>query len=84
MLALLGVAAGMFLQVRAFLYCGVTFVLVALVGMVRQAAQAIEQVWPWWAFGIATGILLIVALGYLEKNRSQVLGYLEELKRWQQ
>ncbi|HAC89378.1 MAG TPA: hypothetical protein DCF63_01925, partial [Planctomycetaceae bacterium] len=84
MLALLGVAAGMFLQVRAFLYCGVTFVLVALVGMVRQAAQAIDQVWPWWAFGIATGILLIVALGYLEKNRSQVLGYLEELKRWQQ
>ena len=61
-LALLGVMAGMLLRVRAFLYCGVIFILVALFGMVWHAAQAIDQVWPWWVFGIVTGIGLIVLL----------------------
>ena len=83
-LALCGAAAGMILRIRAFLYCGVTFIMVALFGMVWHAAQAIDQVWPWWGFGIATGIGLIVLLGYFEKNRSKVLKYLEELKSWQQ
>ncbi len=82
-LALLGVAAGIVLRVRAFLYCGTAFTLIALLGMVWHAQQAIGQVWPWWAFGICTGIGLIILLGYFEKNRSQVLVYLEHLKRWE-
>ncbi|MBX3423313.1 MAG: hypothetical protein KF752_17275 [Pirellulaceae bacterium] len=82
-LALSGVAAGIVLRVRAFLFCGTLFVMVALVAMVWQAAQAVDQVWPWWVFGIATGIGLIVMLGYFEKNRPRVLKYLDELKRWQ-
>jgi hypothetical protein len=82
-LALSGVFAGLILRVRAFLYCGVTFVAVALFGMVWHAAQAIDQVWPWWAFGIATGVGLIMILGYFEKNRSKVLQYLEQIRTWQ-
>lgn len=82
-LALCGAVAGMLMRIRAFLYCGVTFIMVALFGMVWHAAQAIDQVWPWWVFGIATGVGLIVLLGYFEKNRSKVLKYLEELKTWQ-
>jgi hypothetical protein len=82
-LALSGVAAGILLRVRAFLFCGLTFVAVALCGMVLHAAQAIDQVWPWWAFGIATGISLIALLGYFEKNRAKILNYLDELKQWQ-
>lgn len=57
---------------------------VALLGMVWHAQQAIGQVWPWWAFGIATGIGLIVMLGYMEKNRPRVIAYLEQLKQWEQ
>lgn len=82
-LALCGTIAGMWMRVRAFLYCGMTFIMIALFGMVWHAAQAIEQVWPWWVFGIATGVALIVLLGYFEKNRPKVLKYLEELKSWQ-
>jgi hypothetical protein len=83
-LALVGVAAGIAMRVRAFLYCGTVFALVALLGMVWHAQQAIGQVWPWWAFGICTGIGLIALLGYFEKNRAQVLVYLEQLKSWEQ
>jgi hypothetical protein len=83
-LALAGVGAGIILRVRAFLFCGVTFTFVALLGMVWHAQQAIGQVWPWWAFGIVTGICLIVFLGYFEKNRPQVVAYLEQFKRWEQ
>lgn len=81
-LALGGVAVGIALQVRAFLYCGVAFTSVALLAMVWHAQQAIGQVWPWWAFGIATGIVLIFLLGYFEKNRPQVVAHLERLKQW--
>ena len=83
MLAVVGVLAGIGLRVRAFLFCGATFVMVALLGMVWHAQQAIDQVWPWWAFGILTGVSLIVMLGYFEKNRPQVLGYAERLKSWE-
>ncbi len=83
-LSLVGVAAGIILRVRAFLYCGAAFTMVALLGMVWHAQQAIGQVWPWWAFGIATGVGLIVLLGYFEKNRPRVIAYLEQLKQWEQ
>ncbi|MEZ6079653.1 MAG: hypothetical protein R3C56_29485 [Pirellulaceae bacterium] len=44
--------------------------------------QAIGQVWPCRRFGIATGIGLIVLLGYFEKNRPRVIAYLEKPKQW--
>ncbi len=83
LLAVAGVLTGIALRVRAFLFCGATFVAVALLGMVWHAQQAIDQVWPWWAFGILTGVSLITMLGYFEKNRPGVLAYLERLKSWQ-
>lgn len=82
-LALAGVGAGIVLRVRAFLLCGAAFTMVALLGMVWHAQQAIGQVWPWWAFGIATGICLIVCLGYFEKNRPRVIAYLEQFRKWE-
>jgi hypothetical protein len=82
-LSLCGVAAGIVLRVRAFLLCGAAFTMVALLGMVWHAQQAIGQVWPWWAFGIATGIGLIVCLGYFEKNRPRVIAYLEHFRKWE-
>lgn len=83
-LALLGMALGFVLRIRAFLYCGTTFVGVSLFGMVWHAQQAIDQVWPWWAFGIFSGIIVFVLLGYFEKNRAQVISYLSALKQWEQ
>jgi hypothetical protein len=83
-LALAGVAAGIVMRIRAFLYCGLAFTMIALLGMVWHAQQAIGQVWPWWAFGIATGVSLIALLGYFEKNRPKAVAYLEQFKRWEQ
>jgi hypothetical protein len=81
-LALCGVIAGMVLRIRAFLFCGLVFVAVALFGMVWHAAEAIDQNWPWFAFGITAGVGLIVLRGYFEKNRARILQYLGELKQW--
>lgn len=81
-LALAGIAAGIVAQVRSFVYCGAVFTFVALLAMVLQAQQAIGQVWPWWVFGIATGASLIVALGYMEKNRGRVHQYIARVRGW--
>jgi hypothetical protein len=78
--SVVGMVAGFLTRVRAFLYCGTAFVFVGLLGMVWHAQQAIDQVWPWWAFGIAVGVMLIASLGYLEKNRPRVVAYLDSLK----
>lgn len=82
-LALVGMALGIALRVRAFLYCGSVFIFIALIGMVWNAQRAIGSVWPWWVFGIATGVSLIAILGYFEKNRSKFLSYAEKLRSWQ-
>jgi hypothetical protein len=84
-LALLGLAgafAGMMLQIRAFLYLGAGFVLLALVSMVAHAAQAIDHVWPWWAFGIGVGLAILVFFGVFEKKRAEVMLLVERLRQW--
>jgi hypothetical protein len=82
-LALLGFGLGIALRVKAFMLSGSVFIFVALLGMVWHAQQAIGQVWPWWAFGIATGVSLIVCLGYFEKNRQTVLEQIDRWKQWE-
>ncbi len=82
LLALGGMLAGIVMRIRSFLYCGAAFTFVALLSMVLQAQQRIGQVWPWWAFGIATGVSLIVALGYMEKNRGRVTSYIAKVRGW--
>ena len=60
------------MRIRAFLYLGAVFTLLAMVSMVWHAARAIEHVWPWWAFGIGMGIAILTLLALFEKNRPQV------------
>lgn len=81
--AIAGMVIGVVLRVRAFLFCGSGFVFVALFGMVWQAQRAIGQVWPWWVFGICTGVGLIVLIGYFEKNRARFLEMIQSLRNWQ-
>lgn len=82
-LSLVGVMAGIVLKVKPFLFSSLVFVVVALLGMVRNAAQAIDQNWPWWAFGIVTGVALFGMIVYFEKNRNKILSYLDQVKQWQ-
>ena len=81
-LSLLGAMAGIVLRIRAFLYLGVTFVLLSMISMVWHAARSINHVWPWWAFGIGLGVCILVFFGFFEKNRDKVTALVERLKEW--
>ncbi|MFO0941193.1 MAG: hypothetical protein U0930_10530 [Pirellulales bacterium] len=82
-LSLIGIIAGIVLKVKPFLFSSMVFLIIGLLGMVRNAAQAIDQNWPWWAFVIVTGISLFAMIIYFEKNRSKILNYLDQIKQWQ-
>lgn len=84
LLSLFGALAGVLLRVRAFLYLGAVFTLLALVSMVWHAARAIDQVWPWWAFGFVMGVAILGLLAFLEKNRPQVQALVARLRQWDQ
>jgi hypothetical protein len=82
MLGLAGAVSGMMLQIPAFLYLGAGFVLLALISMVAHAAQAIDHVWPWWAFGIGVGLSILIFFGIFEKKRAEVMLLIERLRQW--
>jgi hypothetical protein len=82
-LAVAGAMAGIVLRIRAFLYLGTGFTLLALLAMVAHAARAIDHVWPWWAFGIGLGIAILVLFGVFEKNRPQMLALIARLREWE-
>lgn len=81
-LAMTGVFAGMLLRVRSFLYTGTAFLLVALVSMVWHAQQSLDQVWPWWAFGIVSGLTILGGLMWAEKKKPQVKSAVRRLEQW--
>lgn len=83
LLALSGALAGVLLQIRAFLYLGAVFTLLAMVSMVWHAARAIDHVWPWWLFGIGMGIAILAGLAFFEKNRPQVQALVLRLRQWE-
>ncbi len=83
LLSLFGALTGVLLQVRAFLYLGAVFTLLAMVSMVWHASRAIDQVWPWWAFGIGMGIAILAGLAFFEKNRPQVQALVTRLRQWE-
>jgi len=83
-LSVAGAFVGMMLRIRAFLYLGASFALISLITMVAHAAQAINHVWPWWAFGVGMGIAILVLFGIFEKQREEVLKLIARLREWEQ
>jgi len=81
-LALVGVFVGIATRVRAFLYLGAIFILLSLVAMVWHASRSIEHVWPWWAFGICSGLLILVFFGLFEKKRPEMVELVRRLREW--
>ncbi len=82
-LSILGVLAGILLRVRAFLYLGTTFLVVALMTVIWHAAIHERHTWILWVAGIITGTLIIVMFGVFEKRRDDVLRVVEQLKQWE-
>ncbi len=83
LLALAGMAAGVVLRVRPFLYLGAMFVFLGVTSMVWHAHRAFDAVWPWWVFGITTGICLLAGLMAIEKNKPKLREYASRLATWQ-
>ena len=81
--SLVGVAFGIALKIRSFLFLGNAFALLSLVSMVWRAAQAIDHVWPWWVFGIATGLAILLLFGFYEKRRNDVNALIDRLRQWE-
>lgn len=82
-LSILGVMAGIFLRVRAFLYLGTTFLCMSLLCMIWYAAHDRHQTWIWYASGIVAGALMIVVFAVVEKKRQEFQHVLERLREWE-
>ncbi|MDV6032573.1 MAG: hypothetical protein F9B45_21305 [Phycisphaera sp. RhM] len=81
-LALLGAGAGVALRVKPFLYLGTTFVLIGVTSMVWHAQQQIGAVWPWWVFGISSGVMLMIGLMAIEKNKPKLRRIATAMQQW--
>jgi hypothetical protein len=80
--ALAGTLAGVAMRVKPFLYLGTIFTFLGVVSMVWHAGQAIDAVWPWWVFGITTGLILLTILAGIEKHRDQLQRWSDRLATW--
>jgi len=83
-LSVAGALAGIILRIRAFLYLGAAFTLMAMINMVWHAAAFIEQTWPWWAFGFSLGIALLVLFAVFEKKKEEVKLLIARMRSWEQ
>jgi hypothetical protein len=82
-LSVAGTLAGIGFRVRAFLFLGMTFSLLALTSMVAHAAQSIHNAWPWWVFGILLGVAFFALRIVMEKKRAEVMQLIAGLRKWE-
>jgi hypothetical protein len=82
-LSVAGIFAGILLRVRAFLYLGLAFLLIALFTIIWHAAVQRQMTWIWWVSGIVTGALIIAIFGLFEKKRDEMLRLVEHVKKWE-
>jgi cell division protein FtsW (lipid II flippase) len=69
-------------RVRAFLFLGATFLLVAVLTMIWYASVNLGWTWLWYVAGIVTGALIIFTFALFEKKRVEVLRVVEDLRGW--
>jgi hypothetical protein len=82
-LSIAGIFAGIAMQVRAFLYLGTSFLVVAISTVIWHAAIERQRTWILWMAGIVTGALIIALFGIFEKRRDDVLRMVDRLKQWE-
>ena len=81
-LSLTGIAAGILLRVRAFLFLGTAFLGLALFTIIWHAAVDRDQTWIWYVSGLVAGVLIVAGFTLVEKKRQDVLAVLEKIKAW--
>jgi hypothetical protein len=80
-LSVSGVIAGLILRVRAFLFLGTGFLLLAVLTVIWTATVNVG-IWFLLVTGIALGIFIIYAFAMFERKRTQMLNLLDQLKQW--
>jgi hypothetical protein len=82
-LSVAGVAAGIVMRVRAFLFLGTAFLLLAVVTMIRTASVNLGWNWLWYVTGIVFGVLILYTFAMFERKRGEMMAMIERLKQWQ-
>ncbi len=81
-ISIAGIFAGIALRVRAFLFLGTAFLLLALMTIIWHAAYDLEQTWIFYVAGIVAGVLIIALFAVFEKKRQEILAVMEKLRDW--
>jgi hypothetical protein len=81
-LCVAGVAAGIVLRVRAFLFLGTGFLLLDVFAMLWHAAVDRAQTWVWYVSGIVLGAAILALFAVLEKRRNDVRQVVERIRHW--
>jgi hypothetical protein len=82
-LSIAGVFLGISLRVRAFLYLGSMFLLIAVITMIWYASVNLGWTWLWYVAGILTGALIIFVFALFEKKRAEMLRVVGGLREWE-
>jgi fructose-specific phosphotransferase system IIC component len=82
-LSVAGVLCGIVLRVRAFLFLGATFLLIAVITMIWYASVNLGWTWLWYVAGIMMGTMIIFTFALFEKKRNEVLRVVEDLRGWE-
>ncbi len=83
LLSVAGVLSGIMFRIRAFLFLGTAFLLIAMVTMIYYASSNLGWTWLWWVAGIFVGGAIIFTFALFEKKRQEMLRLLDEMKAWE-
>jgi hypothetical protein len=81
-LSLLGILAGFIARVRSFLLLGTGFLCLSLLTMIWHATSNLGWTWLWYVTGIILGVGIIAIFALLEKKRSEMNAWIEEVRSW--
>lgn len=81
-ISILGIFLGIMFRVRAFLFLGISFLLVSMLTVVWHAAVDMKQTWLWYVCGIAAGMLILAIFAVFEKKRQRVLDMMRRMQDW--
>jgi hypothetical protein len=82
-LAIAGIFLGILLRVRAFLFLGTAFLLLAMFTIIWYAAVDLHHTWLLWLTVVIAGMLILGIFALFEKKRNEVLSVVEQIKKWE-
>ena len=81
-LSIMGVFLGIGLRVRAFLYLGVAFLVISILSMIFHAHQAVGNIWPWFVFGVVSGIGFWILIALRDRYQDRLQEIVDHLRSW--